>query len=144
MKRLVWAGVKFKLAKELNMEQTIQQQRAKYALDEISKLPKALKADDQKEFISYASGLPAMIHTNGLGQAMAFCKLKGKDRAAYKKLYELISAWLCQSPQIYADCRDILEGITTKDLQSYQLAQAEAVVLMSWVKKFAKAFLAEE
>jgi CRISPR-associated protein Cmr5 len=26
----------------------------------------------------------------------------------------------------------------------YQLAQAEALVLMSWVKKFAKAFLAED
>lgn len=126
------------------MAQTIQQQRAKYALDEISKLPKALKVDEQKEFISYASGLPAMIHTNGLGQAMAFCKVKGKDRTAYKKLYEIISTWLCQAPQIYAGCHDILEGITTKEMQSYQLAQAEALVLMSWVKKFAKAFLAED
>ena len=126
------------------MEQTIQQKRAKFALDEINKLPRALKPDEQKEFISYASGLPAMIHTNGLGQAMAFCKVKGKDRAAYKKLYEIISAWLCQSPQVYAGCRDLLEGITTKDMHEYQLAQAEALVLMSWVKKFAKAFLAEE
>jgi CRISPR-associated protein Cmr5 len=126
------------------MEQTIQQKRAKFAMDEVLKLRPALKPDEQKEFISYASGLPAMIHTNGLGQAMAFCKLKGKDRAAYKKLYEIISAWLCESPQIYSGCGDILKGITTKDMQSYQLAQVEALALMSWVKKFAKAFLAEE
>lgn len=127
------------------MEQTIQQKRAKFAMDEISKLPKALKTDEQKEFISYASGLPAMIHTNGLGQAMAFCKVKGKDRTAYKKLYEIISEWLCKEGQIYHSCGgDILHGITHKDMHEYQLAQAEALVLMSWVKKFAKAFLAEE
>jgi CRISPR-associated protein Cmr5 len=75
---------------------------------------------------------------------MAFCRLKGKEKTAYKKLYEIISTWLCQSPQIYAGCRDILEGITAKEMQSYQLAQAETLVLISWVKKFAKAFLTEE
>ena len=152
MKRLGWAGVKLQSTKGLNMTQTIQQQRAKYALDKITALktlyPNPEEKEKQKafekEFVSYASGLPAMIHTNGLGQAMAFCKLKGKDRTAYKKLYELISTWLCQSPQVYAGCNDILNGITTKNMQSYQLAQAETLVLMSWVKKFAKAFLAEE
>lgn len=134
------------------MEQTVQQQRAKYAMNEVLKL-KNLKPDEQKEFISYTSNLPAMIHTNGLGQAMAFCKVKGKDRISYKRLYELVSNWLCEKPsiytgspntQIYAGCSEILTGITTKGMQDYQLAQAEALVLMSWVKKFAKAFLAEE
>ena len=126
------------------MGQTIQQRRAHYAMTEIIKLSAALKDDEPKEFISYASGLPAMIHTNGLGQAMAFCKVKGKDRVAYKKLYEIISMWLCDTNQIYAGCDNILAGVTTKDMQSYQLAQAETLLLMSWVKKFAKAFLAEE
>ena len=126
------------------MELTIQQQRAKFALERIQRLPKLLKPDGQKEFISYASGLPAMIHMNGLGQAMAFCKLKGKDRESYAQLYQLVSDWLCQSGQPYQGQLHVLDGITQCDMAHYQLAQAEALVLMSWVKKFAKAFLAED
>lgn len=126
------------------MEQTIQQQRAKFALERVKALPQVLKVEkDQTEFISYASGLPAMIHMNGLGQAMAFCKVKGKDRESYKQLYKLVSDWLCQTNQPYAGKADALDGITQSDMAHYQLAQAEALVLMSWVKKFAKAFLAE-
>jgi CRISPR-associated protein Cmr5 len=126
------------------MELTIQQQRAKFTLERIQSLPKLLKPDEQKEFISYASGLPAMIHMNGLGQAMAFCKLKGKDRNSYGQLYQLVSDWLCQSGQPYQDQQHVLDGITQCDMAHYQMAQAEALVLMSWVKKFAKAFLAED
>jgi len=126
------------------MEQTIQQQRAKFALERIQKLPIKLKPSELVEFISYASGLPAMIHMNGLGQAMAFCKLKSKERDSYGELYQLVSDWLCESTQPYANKQDVLEGITQCDMAHYQLAQAEALVLMNWVKKFAKAFLAED
>jgi CRISPR-associated protein Cmr5 len=126
------------------MELTIQQQRAKFALERIQSLPKLLKFEEQNEFISYASGLPAMIHMNGLGQAMAFCKLKGNDRKSYAHLYQLVSDWLCKPGQPYQDKQNVLEGITQCDMACYQLAQAEALVLMSWVKKFAKAFLAED
>jgi len=126
------------------MEQTIQQQRAKFTLERIQKLPVKLKSNEQIEFISYASGLPAMIHMNGLGQAMAFCKLKGKDRESYQQLYQLVSDWLCKENQPYQNQSEVLIGITQGDMAHYQLAQAEALVLMSWVKKFAKAFLAED
>ena len=134
------------------MAQTIQQQRAKFALERIQKLPQVLKDKKTKdEFISYASGLPAMIHMNGLGQAMAFCKLKSKERESYAQLYNLVSDWLCiessgtqPSKQPYHQYNDVLTGITQSDMAQYQLAQAEALVFMSWVKKFAKAFLAED
>lgn len=137
------------------MTQTIQQQRAKYALEYITALTEQyhFTKEQQKNFVSYANCLPAMIHTNGLGQAMAFHKAKGSNnefaesddkKRSYNALYKIVSDWLCKPPQIYAGCSDILNGITTKDMQSYQLAQAETLVLMSWVKKFAKAFLAEE
>jgi len=122
------------------MAQTIQQQRAAFALQQIEKLTTV----EQKDFNSYASGLPAMIHMNGLGQAMAFCKMKGKDRPSYAALYQLVSAWLCKEGQPYHGKADVLTGIIESDRAKYQLAQAEALVLMSWVKKFAKAYLAEE
>ena len=123
------------------MELTIQQARAKFALERIQALPVTLK---HNEFISYANGLPAMIHMNGLGQAMAFYKLKSKEREPYEQLYQLVSDWLCNTGRPYQGQTDVLTGITQCDRQHYQLAQAEALVFMSWVKKFAKAFLAEE
>ena len=126
------------------MALTIQQERAKFALERVEGLGRVLNDEGQKEFISYASGLPAMIHMNGLGQAMAFCKLKAGDRDSYNQLYLLVSDWLCKPGQPYQDKDNVLEGITQCDQAHYQLAQAEALVLMSWVKKFAKAFLAED
>jgi CRISPR-associated protein Cmr5 len=126
------------------MEQTIEQQRAKFAMDKVNALITVLKLDEQKEFIAYSSGLPAMIHMNGLGQAMAFSKSKGKDRKSYRELYNLVSDWLCQPGQPYAGATDVLSGLTEGDMQHYQLAQAESLMLMSWVKKFSKAFLAAE
>jgi CRISPR-associated protein Cmr5 len=126
------------------MTQTIQQQRAAFALERVKGLAQTLKAEEQKEFISYASGLPAMIHMNGLGQAMAFCKVKGKDRKSYDQLYQLVSDWLCKAGQPYAGKAHVLDGIIQSDMAHYQLAQAEALVLTSWVKKFAKAFLVED
>ena len=46
------------------MSQTIQQQRAAFALKRIKALPHVLKTErDRSEFISYASGLPAMIQS---------------------------------------------------------------------------------
>ena len=126
------------------MELIIEQQRAKYALQCIQHLADNLPEKSQGELISYANSLPAMIHMNGLGQAMAFCKLKAKDRDSYHALYQLVSDWLCQDQQPYAGKGDVMTGITECDRQHYQLAQAEALALMNWVKKFAKAFLKNE
>jgi CRISPR-associated protein Cmr5 len=155
MKPWAWVGVKLPITQGLNMTQTIQQQRAKYALDFVTALTKQHKfnKEQQKNFISYASSLPAMIHTNGLGQAMAFHKAKGSNnglaesddkKRSYNALYKIVSDWLCQAPQIYQMHDNVLKGIAEENMQSYQLAQVEALALMSWVKKFAKAFLSED
>ncbi len=121
--------------------QTMQQKRAKYALEQVEQ---AIKGKiNQKEFKAYAANLPAMIHINGLGQAAAFFKSKGDTHEA---LYTILSNWLCgnveyASTQPYSDCDNLLAGITTKDMHQYRVAQAEAQALMDWVKKFAKAFM---
>ena len=119
--------------------QTIQQQRAKFALKKVQEnIDRGVK---QKEFQSYASSLPAMIHMNGLGQTAAF--FKSKDDEEHQALYQLLSDWLTQEKQPYAKYDDLLSGITKADMQHYQLAQIESQALMNWVKKFAKAFMGE-
>ena len=122
------------------MQQTMQQQRAAYALRQVQKASNNPHTK-AKEYKSYASSLPAMIHMNGLGQAAAFFRAKG---GTHLELYQVLSEWLCQEQQPYQGCKDLLEGITTKDLHHYRLAQAEAQMLMDWVKKFAKAYMTSD
>ena len=135
------------------MTQLMQQQRAQYALKKVNDYARTYSssADYQSRFKSYSRSLPAMIHTNGLGQAMAFCcaqmaqdkeaDKRNSREAAYYALYHLLETWLCGEDQPYADNDNLLTGITTADMNKYRQAQAETQMLMSWVKKFAEAFL---
>ena len=121
--------------------QTIQQQRAAFALERVQNAASTLTDKQQKEYKSYAAALPAMIHINGLGQAAAFYKSKGDT---HKLIYELLSDWLTKQNQPYARQTDLIAAITSQDMHTYRLAQAEAQALMDWVKKFAKAYMAED
>lgn len=140
--------------------QTMQQQRARYALERVNEA--ARDTEIHSEYKSYASNLPAMIHTNGLGQAVAFFRSKGafhknecdrtsKERAYYL-LYMTLSDWLCSKGQTlnpmpkqpFSNYVDVLDAITRSNMRDYRLAQAEAQMLMDWVKKFTKAFMVDE
>lgn len=121
--------------------QTIQQQRAAHALKKINGFPSGPEfLESRKRFKSYASALPAMIHMNGLGQTAAFCLSKGGE---YKILYDLLSEWLTKPDQPYRDQKSLIDAITQCDMHAYRLAQAEAIALLEWVKKFADAFLSD-
>lgn len=123
------------------MTQTVQQQRAAFALQQVQAVPLA----QRKAYSSYAQALPFMIHANGLGQAAAFYRSKGDaEGGAYASLYNTLSSWLTESAHPFKDYDDLLEGITQSDMDAYLAAQAEAMMLMDWVKKFAKAFAAGE
>lgn len=121
--------------------QTIQQKRAKFALEKVIAATSRPNVN-KKEFNSYAAGLPAMIHMNGLGQAAAFYKSKGGEHGA---LYDLLSEWLTTKGQPYGEKPhdDLLKGITQENMHRYRLAQAEAQALMDWVKKFSSAYMVE-
>lgn len=139
MKLLVWAGVRFQIFNREPSMQTIQQQRAQFALKEVRRAATQTNIS-KSEYKSYASNLPAMIHINGLGQAAAFFKSK---QGTHLELYNLLSKWLIKSGQPYAGHDDLMQGIVKEDMNKYRLAQAEAQALMDWVKKFAKAYMTE-
>ncbi len=94
-----------------DVAQTIEQQRAAFALDEINAALEGPAASQsfRKEFRSYGSALPAMIHMNGLGQAAAFCCAKG---GTYGKLYDILSRWMISEGQPLAGHKNLLNGIT--------------------------------
>lgn len=134
---------------QITSRQTIQQQRASYALKRVNEVLQRvegvnrLPAKQAKEFRSYVCAIPAMIHMNGLGQATAFYRSK-KAGDMHRKVYELLSDWLCQENRPYNGCRELLDGITELGQDKYRLAQAEAQAFMSWVVKFTKAFVQDE
>jgi CRISPR-associated protein Cmr5 len=124
---------------------TLQQRRALFALTRIQALAGEWKEDakKQKEFNSYASAMPFMIHANGLGQTAAFYRRKGTDHTYYQ-LYKLLGDWLRKPDQPFAGKTDLLDGITQSDMDAYLAAQVEAMLFLDWVKKLASAFLAHD
>lgn len=119
---------------------SMQQERAKFALEMVKRDAEKLEKDGRDKYKSYASALPFMIHANGLGQAAAFFRSKGKKDVHFL-LYQLLSDWLIKEGQPFEGHADLLDGITNESMSVYMAAQAEALVFMDWVKKFAKAFM---
>lgn len=122
---------------ETTSGQTLSQRRAAFALARVRSVVGEQFAGD---FRSYAASLPPMIQMNGFGQALAFCRSKNDE--AYQALYMLVSDWLTKDGQPYQKHQDVLEGITSKSMSAYRLAQTEALALLDWVKRFASAYIA--
>lgn len=120
--------------------QTRQQLRAKHALVAVQKL-QGMGMDSKIK--GRASELPFMIHTCGLGQALAFFKSKG-SKDGYDLMLAMLDAWLREKGSPFAGARESLEAVTQCDMQKYRIAQVEAVQYMEWVKKFASAYLTQK
>ena len=131
------------------MPQLIEQQRAQFALHAIESALNTPESQiyKHKEVKSYARRLPAMIQSNGFGQAMAFYYSKRDKFHAYGRIYTLVEDWLCGQGQVYANVQEnprLLKAITQHDQMAYRRAQAETLALMIWVKKFAEALISGE
>ena len=113
-----------------NLLQTIQQQRAAFALAKVQAILLEMEQRNDlkapKELRSYAAGFPAMIQINGLGQAAAFYRSQGKT---YQLLYDLLSEWLTRQRQIFGPSTDLLEGICSSDMHSYRFCPSGSFVI---------------
>jgi CRISPR-associated protein Cmr5 len=121
--------------------QSRQQLRAKHALNAIQRLQ---GAGEHSKIKSRTSEMPFMIHTVGLGQALAFFASKGKNDG-YDTVLEMLDKWLREKGCPFEDNKlSALAAITSCDLQTYRIAQVEAVQYMEWAKKFASAYLTKD
>ena len=128
------------------MPRMMEQERAQFALAKVSDFAEKCPAERQKELRSHVSALPALIRMNGLGQALAFYRMKDKG-SSHEQLYLLVSHWLCDEKsagRIFETPGDVLSGITSGEMFQYMAAQNEALALLEWVKKFANALLKTE
>ncbi len=124
--------------------QSLDQRRAGHALNRVKERQALGK---KSEYLSYAKALPATIQQNGLGQAMAtlLATAKGNEMDPHALLYQDLQSWLCGDDEdaSYRNKKDLLQAITRNDQQHYLRAQAESQQYLSWLKKFATAYLSD-
>lgn len=130
---------------------TTEQKRASNAWDNVAKL-ESQKDKIKKEYASLARGLPAMIQTNGLGQALAFLKAKGASRREnknegdkpHKLIYDHLAPWVYQQlnpnpPQQTNKQTDLLGWLIRQNSDVYRRATREALAYALWLRRFAEA-----
>ncbi len=125
---------------------TIEQKRAKFALDKINKVQEedALKS----KYRSYIERLPAIIVLNGLGQAMAMelasaelgSDKRNNDKKTHEQIYNDIQEWLKHCETLPKD-QDLIEWILKAPQSEYIHAQYEILKFIDWLKKFSQAKL---
>jgi CRISPR-associated protein Cmr5 len=132
------------------MSRTLEQYRAKYALDSIQEVLGFPQNVDKAKYGATIRKLPAMILNNGLGQALAY--LLADDEGKHSKpswlLYQDFQEWLSGPPapthpsRTYTDgTPNLIEQLMSGDREKYLRAQQEALALLVWMKKFTDAYL---
>jgi len=133
-------------AKEIQTpNSTIDQQRAAHALESIRKL--ADSDGPPGHYVSYVSALPAVIVTNGLGQALAteLAKAKGNGSDPHYLLYTHIADWLSQQvDKLEGEADTLIDRLMDNDQEVYLRAQIETMAYLHWLKQFARAYLEEK
>ena len=125
---------------------SMDQERAEFALKKIQAILGGADQSHKAEVRRYLNNLPALIRMNGLGQALAFFRMKGEG-TAHDAIYRMVGAWLCDASsrgRIFSEDADVLTSITQSDMAHYMAAQNEALALLQWLKKFAVALLPKE
>lgn len=119
-----------------SLQKTREQERAAKAWSCVSEVKgKAY----QKDYRSLAQKMSSYILTNGLGQALAFLKAKGKGNRAdeHEVLYGHLSEWVMT--QVDGKPSDqLLNWVMEKDSAAYRRATAEALAFLNWLKRFAE------
>ncbi len=121
------------------MNKTLGQERANYAFNCVKDAKKDFNSEKKsKEYKVLVKGFPSMIVNNGLGQALAFLKAKGKDH--HSALYKNIDDWFKNpASPITINNTDILKHIINSTSLDYRYITEEALLLINWFKKFVDA-----
>lgn len=122
----------------MSQQQTLQQQRAAHAWEQVEAISQTFNKDKRKEYGSLVRGLPAMIQHDGLAPTLAFLVAKDKHKhdSYYWKAYSQLSDWVTKQLGIKGD---LLEYLIKNDSATYRYASTEALAYLSWLKRFAEA-----
>lgn len=126
----------------------LEQRRAAFALSKVDAVRKEQEARKKDKYRTQLVKLPARLHTNGLGQTVAFYLSAGPDRVE-TTICGWIEEWLREA-EVYPTEPSLISCITGGEggndeevAGRYRQASAEARALATWLKRFAEAFLVE-
>lgn len=123
-------------------QQTLQQKRAAFALEEISKIAEKNNGKISAELASFIVGMPTMILANGIGQTFAF--LLSKDKEKQQTTFDIMKKWIIQKkPDIFSqelDNMQFLQTFNSISQHQYLDIQHEELRLLEWLKRYARAF----
>lgn len=124
---------------------TLEQRRAAFALKKIEEIQ-----EDRAKYKTQLLKLPARLHSNGLGQTVAFYLSAGPGKPE-AVICSWLEDWLSREEGgTYGKGRliDHLTGAAIKDPHlaesKYREASMEARALAVWLKRFAEAFITEK
>jgi CRISPR-associated protein Cmr5 len=124
----------------------VPQRRPRHALERIEDL----NGKPPGNYVSYVKALPATIIKNGLGQAIAMELMGAQKDDGHKRLYQDCEQWLCagwstspiRRPAEELNNRGaLIKAIVASDADTCVRLQIETLEYLSWLKKFAVAFL---
>lgn len=123
--------------------ENIQQERAKFAIEQLEKISSNQVID--KDTATFIVGTPNMILSNGIGQTLAFLLAKTDKE---KKVYRILKNWICKK---YANLgftdksdMDFIKTFCTLKQDKYLEIQRECLRLCEWLKRYARAFQEED
>jgi CRISPR-associated protein Cmr5 len=117
---------------------TKEQQRSAFALLRINDFGAQGVPEKDANFIV---GTPNMILTNGISQTMAFLLSKGEERST--RVFCILKDWLSQEIKALpnsANNHQFLSQFAKLEQNDYLRAQQEALALLQWLKRYARAF----
>lgn len=147
--------------KTVSLQQTKEQERAKWAwqeINEVNKYPHEKVDDIKKKYRAIVLKSPILILTNGLGQTAAFFASKSQpkegkqpssDNIAHRLLLNHLWSWLERVKICSALEGQIQEShrlpfwITHATTGQYRLATTEVLSCLQWLRRFAEAVLPE-
>lgn len=126
--------------------QSIEQKRATQAYKDVTDVDNQYRDELGRKYNSLARSAPAMVQSNGLGQALAFWRAKaGRDKKGeHWLLYSHVSAWVMNELNTQSkEAEGLLEWVVQQDTQTYRRATTETMAYLTWLKRFAEAILPE-
>ena len=140
------------------MSRLLSQRRAVFALRKIREFSDQAHnpshAHKPEKMYTHIHKTPIRILGNGMGQALAFLLSdnegkSGTHRKESGQLYDWLTEWLCGAADENHPCRvypetDLIGQLMAGDRRAYLRNQEEALLLFSWLTKFADAYLGKE
>lgn len=114
---------------------TRSQKLAQAAFPRIQERKRGLSEREFKEYTSFAKKFPALIHTCGLAQAVAFALAK-KEAGYVEDLAAVLSA---SGHTEISDSPSLDQNARTQQLSAYLRLSRDAINAASWLKRYVEA-----